>query len=137
VDIYEGGFKDYQDALERQRRAQPSESQRPSPRAAPPKPEAREASKADDRGQRKAEAREVEKKRKRAAELERQIESLEGTLAGFREELKVESGSNWERLHELAVKDREYSELLERAMKEWLTLSEELARASAPEGARK
>jgi hypothetical protein len=40
-------------------------------------------------------------------------------------------------LHDLALKDREYSELLERAMKEWVTLSDELAKLSSTEtGAR-
>ena len=61
------------------------------------------------------------------AALEKQIADLEGTLASFRDELKGSDGSNWERLHELALKDREYSQLLERAMKEWVTLSDELA----------
>ena len=71
------------------------------------------------------------------AELEKQIADLEGTLESFREELKSTDGGNWERLHELAHKDREYSELLERAMKEWVTLSDEVAKLSGSEnGAR-
>jgi hypothetical protein len=68
-------------------------------------------------------------------ELEKQVSDLEGTLASFREELKATDGSNWERLHELALKDREYSELLDKAMKEWDTLSDELARAEPEAGA--
>jgi hypothetical protein len=36
-------------------------------------------------------------------------------------------------LHDLAHKDREYSELLERAMKEWMTLSDELAKLASTE----
>jgi ATP-binding cassette subfamily F protein 3 len=140
VDIYEGGFKDYGDALERQRRAEAEVRERTSARA-PSKPEARRPSSpprppaaaapakgADDHQARRALSREIEKKRKRVSELEKQIGELEGTLAGFRDELKGSDGSNWERLHELALKDREYSQLLERAMKEWDTLSDELAK---------
>jgi ATP-binding cassette subfamily F protein 3 len=140
VDIYEGGFKDYQDALERKRKAdaearersairepaKKTEARRPS---APPRPPAPAPAKggADDYQARRAASREAEKKRKRVGELEKQIADLEGTLASFREELKGSDGSNWERLHELALNDREYSQLLERAMKEWVTLSDELA----------
>jgi hypothetical protein len=70
-------------------------------------------------------------------ELEKQVADLEATLASFREELKNTDGDKWQRLHDLALKDREYSELLERAMKEWVTLSDELAKLSSTEtGAR-
>jgi ATP-binding cassette, subfamily F, member 3 len=147
VDIYEGGFKDYGDALERQRKAEAevrertparavakSEARRPStpPRA----PAAVPAKGAEDHQARRAASREAEKKRKRVSELEKQIGDLESTLAGFRDELKASDGSNWERLHELALKDREYSQLLERAMKEWVTLSDELAKLpSSDQGA--
>jgi ATP-binding cassette subfamily F protein 3 len=133
VDTYEGGFKDYCDALDRQRRAEAAASERSS-RAAPVKPSVPSPAPVkpaaigkDDRNSRKAASRDLEKKRKRVTELERQISELEGTLEAFRAELKASDGGNWERLHELALKDREYSELLERAMKEWVTLSEELA----------
>jgi len=149
VDTYEGGFKDYGEALERKRKADAEVSERvrkPSvppvaskstpPKAAAPKPnEAKPAG--EERDTRKAAARDIEKKRKRVAELERQISELEATLESFRAELKTSDGGNWERLHELALKDREYSELLERAMKEWVTLSDELAKLPGTEGARK
>jgi ATP-binding cassette, subfamily F, member 3 len=140
VDIYEGGFKDYTDALERKRRADAdakdrSARQSPPPKAAvkpQPRPEERKPT-GDDREARKAAVRDLEKKKKRVVELERQISELEATLESFRTELKGANGGNWERLHELAVKDREYSELLERAMKEWVTLSDELSKLGASE----
>jgi ATP-binding cassette subfamily F protein 3 len=146
VDTYEGGFKDYRDALERKRQADAAAKPRvtgkqsapskpatkPLPSPVPPSPKP-----GGERDARKAASRDVEKKRKRVAELEKQIANLEATLESFRGELKSSDGGNWERLHELALKDREYSELLERAMKEWVTLSEELAQAGGPEsGAR-
>jgi ATP-binding cassette subfamily F protein 3 len=142
VDLYEGGFKDYVEALERQRAAKERAPERreperksaqpskPAPKAAP---EAQPAKSAQERGDRKAAARDLEKKKKRVVELEKQIAGFEATLESFRAELKSSEGGNWERLHELAVKDREYSELLERAMKEWVTLSDELSQLSGPE----
>jgi ATP-binding cassette subfamily F protein 3 len=141
VDTYEGGFKDYVEALDRQRRAEVEHKQREAGRSAPaPKAAAKAPVKpaSDDREAKKRDHRDLERKRKRVSELERQISDLEATLAGFREELKTAGAGNWERLHELALKDREYSELLERAMKEWVTLSDELSKlASAGTGAQK
>jgi ATP-binding cassette, subfamily F, member 3 len=147
VDMYEGGFKDYGDALERKRKAdaevdarqqkaRTSPPPKPAKAAQAPAPSAKPAPR-DDRDSRKSTSRDAEKKKKRVAELEKQIADLEGTLESFREELKSTDGGNWERLHELAHKDREYSELLERAMKEWVTLSDEVAKLSGSEnGAR-
>jgi ATP-binding cassette subfamily F protein 3 len=139
VDIYEGGFKDYQDALERKRKADAAAA----PRTAARQPAARQPSKPapankpglPDHQARRTAARELERKRRRLQELEKQVSDLEGTLASFREELKAAGAGNWERLHELALKDREYSELLDKAMKEWDTLSDELARAEPEAGA--
>jgi ATP-binding cassette subfamily F protein 3 len=139
MDLYEGGFKDYVEALERQKAAKEraperrEEKRAPQPSKPPPKPEAKPGAAAQERGDRKAAARDIEKKKKRVAELEKQIAGFEATLESFRAELKSADGGNWERLHELAVKDREYSELLDRAMKEWVTLSEELSQLSGPE----
>ncbi|RYZ06019.1 MAG: ABC transporter ATP-binding protein [Myxococcales bacterium] len=138
VDAFEGGFKDYGDALERKRQADAAAKPRPGakPSAPPPKaavkappPPAAGKAAGSERDARKVASRDVEKKRKRVADLEKQIADLEATLESFRADLKSTEGGQWERLHDLAVKDREYSELLERAMKEWVTLSEELAKA--------
>jgi ATP-binding cassette, subfamily F, member 3 len=142
VDTFEGGFKDYGDALERKRRADAEADQRNARRPAAPAKTATKPPPAkplvDDRDAKKGAHRDVEKKRKRVVELEKQISGLESTLEGFRAELKTAEGGNWERLHELALKDREYNDLLERAMKEWVTLSEELAKlANVEAGARK
>jgi ATP-binding cassette subfamily F protein 3 len=141
VDTYEGGFKDYGDALERKRKADAEANERTSRASAPPKaprapapapaaPKAAPPPK-EDRDTRRSSSREVEKKKKRVAELEKQISDLEATLESFRAELKSADGGDWQRLHDLAHKDREYSELLERAMKEWVTLSDELAKLSS------
>ena len=141
VDIYEGGFKDYGDALERKRKADAATHERAAARA--PQAEKRTAKGAkdakpatQDQQARRASSRELERKRRRVQELEKQVSDLESTLASFRDELKASDGSDWQRLHELALKDREYSELLERAMKEWVTLSDELSLAEPEAGAR-
>jgi len=159
VDIYEGGFKDYGDALERKRKAD-AEIQARGAREVAPKPQSRAPSPVakaqpaatgsagarapaatetpNDHQARRAAARELERKKRRVLELEKQISELEATLESFRQELKAAGGGNWERLHELALKDREYSELLERAMKEWVTLSDELSKLGSTElGAQK
>jgi ATP-binding cassette, subfamily F, member 3 len=142
IDTYEGGFKDYGDALERKRKADDDGQKRAEQRPAPPNaarglaargPGPAPAAKPADRDVRKAASRDIEKKKKRVAELEKQISDLEGTLASFRDELKSLEGGNWQRVHELALQDRQYSELLERAMKEWVTLSEEVAKLSGDE----
>jgi ATP-binding cassette subfamily F protein 3 len=144
IDTFEGGFKDYGEALARKRKADAEVKERTARASTPPKaarapgPPAAAAKPAPaERDTRKSNSRELEKKKKRVGELEKQIGDLEATLASFREELKNTDGDRWERLHDLALKDREYSELLERAMKEWVTLSDELAKLSKAEtGAR-
>ena len=145
VDLYEGGFKDYGDALERKRKADSAARER-APARAPAaakalskpagEPKAGTAGGSEHQARRAA-SRELERKRRRVQELEKQIAELEATLQGFKEELKGSDGSNWERLHELALQDRQYSELLDRAMKEWVSLSDELSSLAEPEtGAR-
>jgi len=137
VDIYEGGFKDYGDALERKRRAEAEALPRsqPKPRASAAKPSATPSERekpakdsADDRLSRRNASRELERKTRRLQELEKQVAELEATLAGFRDQLKALDGSDWQKLHDLALKDREYGQLLERAMKEWVALSEDLSK---------
>jgi ATP-binding cassette subfamily F protein 3 len=135
IDTYEGGFKDYGEALERKRKAEAElqahrAAQRPSARPAKPAPAPSPAPSKQDHQARRAASRDLERKQRRVSELEKQIGELEATLVTFREELKASDGTNWERLHELALQDREYSELLERAMKEWVTLSDELAKTN-------
>jgi ATP-binding cassette subfamily F protein 3 len=141
VDIFEGGFKDYGDAVERKRRAEAEAAERVRSRSeqraenAKPHPERASGS---DHQQRRAAARELERKTRRVQELEQQIAQLEMELAEYREQLRGADGSDWERLHELAAQERRRSEALEQAMKQWLSLSEELAnQASSEAGARR
>ena len=154
IDTYEGGFKDYGDALERKRKADadvkdraaarvstaPKAAAKTAPKAGSHAPPATaSAGKPDDRDTRKAATRDIEKKKKRVTELEKQIRrpGIDRSRASARSS-KRRTAATDERLHDLARKDREYSELLDRAMKEWVTLSEEVAKvAGADAGAQK
>ncbi|MGC4091090.1 MAG: ATP-binding cassette domain-containing protein [Polyangiaceae bacterium] len=127
VDVYEGGFKDYGDALERQRKAQqaqPAKAARSAER--PSKKPPAEAAPAHGHREQKAAARDLERKKKRVQELEAQIAEAEQSVQRFRAELKDVPSGNWQKLHELAQKEQELSRRLERWTAEWVKLCEEL-----------
>ncbi|HET9931338.1 MAG TPA: ATP-binding cassette domain-containing protein [Polyangiaceae bacterium] len=125
VDVYEGGFKDYTDALERQRKAalEPA-PKKPKTPSTPVKPEP--AAGADAYRAQKAAARDLERKRKRVQELETHISEGERETQRYRSELKEVPSTDWERLHALAKKEQELTRRLERWTAEWVKLSEEL-----------
>ncbi len=156
VDVYEGGYKDYCEALERvesaalrakrppgraQKRAARArnEEHAPKPSAkAPVTAEKEPAAKsgavgADAHRARRDQARDVERKTKQVALLEGRITELEADIAEYKKRLVEASGSNWEELHEWAKKERELTRELEKVMQAWVSLSEELG-ASATRG---
>ncbi|MFZ5892372.1 MAG: ABC-F family ATP-binding cassette domain-containing protein [Myxococcota bacterium] len=126
VDIYEGGFKDYTQAHERQRKAQ--EQPAPKKSKAPPPPAKTEPVVAGANAHRaqKSAARDLERKRKRLQELEAQIADGERETLRYRNELKDVPSNAWERIHELAQKEQELTRRVERWTAEWVKLSEEL-----------
>jgi len=150
VDVYEGGYKDYCEALERVRRAETrverpanrSHRERdrghadpPSPRAeakahkpAPParSPVAPQAG-ADVHRARRDQARDVERKTKQLGLLERRVAELEADVAQYKKLLVEATSSDWEQLHEWAKKERELSSELEKVLQAWVSLTEELA----------
>jgi ATP-binding cassette subfamily F protein 3 len=142
VTVYEGGFKDYTAAGERKRRAEADERKRRAEtddrkrRAEADERKRREAEAA--RGKkpgeranagahraRVADARELERKRRRVTELEAAIAARESELAQYRSELKAPS-TDWEQLHELAQKEQMTSRIVEQLTAEWVKLSESL-----------
>jgi ATP-binding cassette subfamily F protein 3 len=155
VDIYEGGFKDYGEALARIRNAaaraeRPRDRERDAPRsrqaepgppkqkkaaAAPKTPPPRApgpaASGADAHRARREQARDVERKTKQVALLEARVSELEAEVAHYKKLLVEASGSNWEELHNWAKKERELSGELEKVFKAWVSLSEELGNHGA------
>ncbi|HTQ02307.1 MAG TPA: ABC-F family ATP-binding cassette domain-containing protein [Polyangiaceae bacterium] len=156
VDIYEGGFKDYVEALarirdaaaraerprdrerkeQRSRQAPPSPPpQKPAPAAKPaaPGPSQGGASGADAHRVRREQARDIERKTKQVALLEARVGELEAEVAHYKKLLVEASGSNWEELHNWAKKERELSGELEKVFKAWVSLSEELGGKGASE----
>jgi chromosome segregation ATPase len=136
VDLYEGGFRDYGEALERIRRAEVEEArparrrerapagpgpQRSAEEAASTAPSGAEAYKA-----RRDQTRDIERKKRQVEALERRSAELESDVAHYKKLLREASGSNWEELHEWAKKERELSGELEKVLAAWLSLSEEL-----------
>jgi ATP-binding cassette subfamily F protein 3 len=121
--VYEEGFRDYTATLERRRRAEAEAPRRP------PKPAPKQQPKAEPPAHRnqKAEARELERKKKRVVELERAVAAAESDLGRLRDALKNPE-ADWERLHELAQKEQNTAKILEALTAEWLKLSEELGR---------
>jgi ATP-binding cassette subfamily F protein 3 len=127
VDLYEGGFRDYGEALERIRRAE-SEPERPARQKKRPEPpkEASAPSGADAHKARRDQAREIERKRRQVEALERRSAELESDVQHYKKLLRESTGSNWEELHEWAKKERELSGELEKVLAAWVSLSEEL-----------
>jgi ATP-binding cassette subfamily F protein 3 len=138
VDVYEGGFREYCDALARiaahateQRESEKRHSARreESERRDSAKGGAAAALDAgkDSHRLQKARARELERKQKRLAELETLIASGESEVSQYRAELKgVASGQSWESLHALAQKEQTLTRKLAELTGEWVKLSEDL-----------
>jgi ATP-binding cassette subfamily F protein 3 len=140
VDLYEGGFRDYGEALERIRRAETEPERSPRRRERAPSTSER-ATQSATRGTyetgetkggaeahkaRRDQARELERKRRQVEALERRSAELESDVAHYKKLLREASGSNWEELHEWAKKERELSGELEKVLAAWLSLSEEI-----------
>jgi ATP-binding cassette subfamily F protein 3 len=127
VDLYEGGFRDYGEALERIRRAATEPAERPKRRERAPDPKPVERSGAEAHKARRDQTRDVERKRRQVEQLEQRSKDLEGEVGHYKKLLREASGSNWEELHEWAKKERELSGELEKVIAAWMSLSEELA----------
>ena len=63
--------------------------------------------------------REQRRRERRVQTLEEEVARLEKQLAELRAQLAGEHGGDWQKLHELADKERSVSELLARRMDEW------------------
>jgi ATP-binding cassette subfamily F protein 3 len=116
VDVYDGGFKDYCEAKQRAQR----------PQARPP---AKAKIKAKAAGEtlfreHKAGARELERRARRAKELEAQVARHEAELAQIRGQLREATAVGWEQIHAWANKERKMSAELDQMLAEWIKLSE-------------
>jgi len=139
LDLYEGGFLDYVQMLNRRQAAKASAERSGGRRAtgasqgqesspAPDSPDSGEpTSGAEKHRVRREAARRLERQRRRVTELERAIAKREQELAELRQKLQASPAEDWERLHEWATQERELSEAVERLMSEWARVSDELA----------
>ncbi|HEY3498675.1 MAG TPA: ABC-F family ATP-binding cassette domain-containing protein [Polyangiaceae bacterium] len=162
VDVYEGGFKDYNDAIERAKQAGMRDVRPPRQEAKPkreePKPKREEpkreepkreepkrdgakpatvppagASGAEAHRARREQARDLERKQRQVKQLEERIQDLEAEVARYKKLLLEGGGGNWEQIHEWAKKERELSKELEKVLEAWVSLSDELGRDPAVE----
>ncbi len=127
VQVFQAGFSDYEVALARAKaeRASPAKPE-PKKRAAnDPSPPPKEVG-ALEHGNRRGAARDVEKKRRRAEQLEGEVEKGEARLGELREALRNAPGTDWEKLHELSREEQELAKKVDALMKEWERVSEEL-----------
>jgi ATP-binding cassette subfamily F protein 3 len=79
------------------------------------------------RSQDKDREREQRRRERRVQSLEEEVARLEQQLGELRAQLSAEHGGDWQKLHELADKERAVSELLARRMDEWEKASAALA----------
>src|SRR5262249_54940922 len=126
-DGYPGGFRDFVEAARRVKSRPESDENRrgegrPKPKAPDkPQPKGRAAFELE-----KAEARVLERKKKRVAELEDLIAGAEAKVAALRTELQGDPAGNWEKIANLAREEQALSRRIESMMSEWSTLCEEL-----------
>jgi ATP-binding cassette subfamily F protein 3 len=129
VEVFQAGFSDYEVATARARaeRAAPpkAEPKKRAPAAAPPA-EDKSARTIEHRNRREA-ARDIEKKQRRAEQLEAEITKGEARLGELREALRTGPGTDWERLHELSREEQALSKKIDSLVKDWERISEELA----------
>jgi hypothetical protein len=75
----------------------------------------------------KLEARAIEKKKRRIAELEKSIADGEKELDSMRAKLREAPGSDWEKLAEIAASEQALQRKVDSMLMEWAKLSEEVA----------
>jgi ATP-binding cassette subfamily F protein 3 len=138
-DVYPGGFRDFTAAL-----AKHASTAAPSKKDEKKKDEkSREQDKTVSRAepvakldrkaafeQEKASARALERKQKRAAELEDLIAAAEAKVSALRDQLKEDPAGNWEKVANLAREEQGLSKRIDTLMAEWSALQEDLARAT-------
>src|SRR6185503_3585401 len=119
-------------------RAAAAEQEQPAPRRQRTRPDpvkARVESEAEAGAERhaarRAAQRELERKKRRVNELESSIAEAEEDVAALRAELAQAPGSECEKLHALAERERRLSQQIEQKMAAWMRLSEELGERGA------
>jgi ATP-binding cassette, subfamily F, member 3 len=86
------------------------------------------------RTEKKDRERQQRKLERLVASLEEEIARVEGELVGLRAKLAEDHGGDWQKLHELADKERDLDDLLAKRMADWEKASAELQAFLASEG---
>ncbi len=113
LEAHLGNYSDWR-ARRQSEQAKPVLEKAPAP--APDKPAGASQSA---RSKDKDREREQRRRERRVQSLEEEVARLEQQLAELRAQLAGEHGGDWQKLHELADKERSVSELLARRMDEW------------------
>ena len=120
LESHVGNYSDWRDFRRKQAAAPlPPAPKAPAQRLTPsPAETIRSGRKDKERQQRRLE--------RLVASLEEEIARVEGDLAALRAKLGEDHGGNWQKLHELADKERELDTLLAKRMSDWERASAEL-----------
>jgi ATP-binding cassette subfamily F protein 3 len=122
AEVYPGGFRDYERAVERRAELKSPNEDEPKEKRAP-SPE--EDAKKRYESQRQA-TRAVEKKRRRIQELEAAIAAGEKDVDVLRAKLKAAPGDDWEKLTKMAQEEQSLTKKVDAMLLEWARLSEEV-----------
>jgi ATP-binding cassette subfamily F protein 3 len=153
AEVLPGGYREYADRREKGEKgeARPVEAPTARPSARPPAPATQrkdkdgapdpmdELRRKQEYEDRRVAARELERKKRRIAELEKAIAAGELELAAMREALAEDPNGDWAGLSERVERERAASRKLDGMVEEWTRLSEQVEAdekgAAAPKGA--
>ncbi len=131
-DVYPGGFRDFVEATLRSKaKAENDENRKGRDRSKPKEDEKNQVKGPAAFELDKAEARGLERKKKRVAELEDLIAGAEVKVAALRSQLQGDPAGNWEKIANLAREEQALSRRIESMMSEWSTLCEQLGEKRA------
>jgi ATP-binding cassette subfamily F protein 3 len=125
VDVYDGGFADFETARARIAAAEEEARQRKAEGDGRGRP--RENDRSARREAEKRTQRELERKTRRTRELEAAIAQAEAELSELRRGLLDVPGDDWEKLHEWAKRERALCQNIAKMTDEWAALGDELA----------
>jgi ATP-binding cassette subfamily F protein 3 len=120
IESHLGNYSDWRDHRRKQAAASPPPAQKSPVQRPTPSPAE------TIRGGRKDRERQQRRLERLVASLEEEIARVESELAAVRTKLSEDHGGNWQKLHELADKERDLGTLLARRMSDWEKASAEL-----------
>jgi ATP-binding cassette subfamily F protein 3 len=129
AELHAGNYSDWKERSHAKAKSQAPEPEKKAEKKPEKKPEPiKEEGKKSvaDFEQRKAASREVEKKKRRLAELEDKIATAEADIARLNGELTSDHGGDWQKLHGLVADKEKIEQRLRSWMAEWEKLGAEL-----------